>query len=440
MALVVALAASAVFGGGAAAVCSTRGVNCHLRAAPDWQLEEIAARQSRGDLRLAPALRSDLVAGDFALPTDFDFLPDGRMVVATRDGVLYLVDDDGVVPTPMLDLRGRVGTWVFRGLVALAVDRSSSPAALYVAYALSPHGPGSNPSSGAPTTVRFSRFELASNVVDPRTERVILGRSSRGSCFDRPVTADCIPSDRDHIGADIVFVGDGTMFVSTGDGGGSEQNVRRAQHLDSLAGKVLHVDLSGHGVLGNPFWNGDASANRSKVWARGFRNPFRMWRTPSGELVVGDVGLDDFEELDVVERGKDYGWPCFEGSRRTPAFRGTSFCEAYYRARGARARGAWAVLPHGRWASITAGTGLREATRLPRSYRSQFVFGDWATGKLSTLPVPRSVDDPPVDADDAATVGAGLAGPVRLRVGPDGALYVLSLNVGELRRIVAKPY
>jgi hypothetical protein len=112
------------------------------------------------------------------LPTDFDLLPDGRIVVATQAGAARVVEGGLVSPTPVLDLRGGVGTWVFRGLVAIAVDRSASPVELYVAYAVAPEGPGSDPSSDAPTTVRFSRFTVVDDVADLSSEQVIVGRST----------------------------------------------------------------------------------------------------------------------------------------------------------------------------------------------------------------------------------------------------------------------
>jgi glucose/arabinose dehydrogenase len=424
-----------VLGAGAAVVCSTHAVRCYLRPTPEWKLEYVLGQRG-GPLTLPPALRSRVVANGLEVPTDFDFLPDGRVVVATQAGAVRVVEGGRVSPTPLLDLRGRVGTWVFRGLVAIAVDRSASPVELYVAYAVAPEGPGSDPSSDAPTTVRFSRFTVVDDVADLSSEQVIVGKSTRGSCFDRPVTADCIPSDRDHIGADIILNEDGTLFLSTGDGGGSEPNVTRSQHLDSLAGKVLRVDRSGRGLPGNPYWNGDPSANRSKVWASGFRNPFRMTVTARGDLIVGDVGLDHFEELDIVELGADYGWPCFEGTRKTPKFRSIAFCGRYYRREARRAYAPWRALPHDTWGSLTGGVDLSGATELPEVYRSKYVFGDWMTSTLWVVDTPVRRDRRPLSFADPEMVGSGLGGPVRMRVGPDGALYALALNVGELRRIV----
>jgi glucose/arabinose dehydrogenase len=422
--------------GGAAAVCSTASVNCHLRPTPVWTIDSVAGDRG-GELRLAPALRSTLVAAGFTYPTDFDFLADGRIVVATRAGLIRLVDHGRTMKEPFLDLRGRVATWSARGLVAIAVDRSATPPRLYVAYAVSP---GSGPGSDEPTTVRFSRFTIHGDRADPGSEEIVAGRSTRGSCGDRPITADCIPSDLVHIGADIVLTDDGLMYLSTGDGsaGDLEDQARRAQPLDSLAGKILRVDRSGRGVRGNPYWDGDPNSNRSRVWARGFRNPFRLSLLPNGDLVAGDVGLASYEELNIIERAGDYGWPCREGIGPTPEFRASAYCKSYESSDASRRYGPSVLLAHGpRWHSITAGTALAEATRVPKVYRPMFVFADWMTSTLWALPTPDWRHRSPHSASKPRLIGAGLGGPVRLRVGPDGALYLLSINVGELRKIAA---
>ena len=233
------------------------------------------------------------------------------------------------------------------------------------------------------------------------------------------------------------------MYLSTGDGGpgevGLDHLARRAQALDSLAGKVLRVDRSGRGVRGNPYWDGDPNSNRSRVWASGFRNPFRLSLLPNGGLVAGDVGFNGYEELDIVERAGDYGWPCREGMESPPEFRASDYCKRYEASDASRRYGPSVVLAHrSQWRSITAGTALADATRVPKLYRPMFVFADWMTSTLWALPTPDWRNRSLHAASKPRLIGAGLGGPVRLRVGPDGAIYLLSINVGELRRITAK--
>jgi glucose/arabinose dehydrogenase len=386
-------------------------------------------------------LRGRLVIQGLAYPTDFDFLGDERIVVSSRAGLVSLVDHGRLLRRPFLDLRGRVSTWSARGLVAIAVDRTATPPRLYAAYAVTPKEPGSNPAESGPTTVRFSRFTIRGDAADPASEEIVAGRSTRGSCDDRPITSDCIPADRSHIGADIVLTPDGLMYLSTGDGtdGEYEDQARRSQSLDSLAGKILRVDRSGRGVESNPYWDGNANSNRSRIWARGFRNPFRLSLLPGGELLAGDNGLNGYEELDMVERGGNYGWPCREGVGPTTEFRSSEHCALFERNPATRPRGPWTTLAHDgvKWHSITAGTALADATELPRIYRRMYVFADWVSSTLWVLPTPGFHHRTPLSPSRPRLIGEGLGGPVRLRVGPDGALYLLSLNVGELRRITS---
>jgi glucose/arabinose dehydrogenase len=434
-AAVVIVAALAALGVGGAVACRATDLNCHLRPQPDvWQLDAVQGQRG-GTTSLDRSLEMTLVADGLDFPSDFDFLAPGRILVASRTGLVQLVETESADPTTVLDLRGRVSTWGLRGLTALVVDRrGSSPTGFYVAYSAVDPDSG-DPDAHVPTTARVSRFALHGASASSSSEDVLVGRVLGGSCSDRPV--DCLPADRGHVGADVLQLPDGTLLVATGDGGPTNGNVMRTQSVDWLGGKILRVDRDGRGLSDNPFWNGDPDANRSKVWAYGFRNPFRLSTLPDGEVVVGDVGLDDMEELDVLRRGADFGWPCYEGSRRTPALARTRFCAAYYRDHGDRAREPWLALPHDAWGTVVAGVPLSGATALPAHMRSMYVFADWVASKVWAVGTATARGTPaPLSSLHVVETGAG--GPVRLRVGPDGALYLLSLNTGELWRIAAK--
>jgi glucose/arabinose dehydrogenase len=436
---VVTLAAFAVgvvlvVGIGGAVTCKVTDLNCHLRNAPEWRLSEVEGQRG-GTRTLNSTLTTRRIAGGLDYPTDFDFLPDGRMIVALRTGLIEIVDHGRVPPKPVLDLRGRVSTWGLRGVMAVVVDPvRTAPIQFYVAYSvIDPRYP--DPSSGKPTTFRVSRFTMVHDVASVKSERIIVGHVTGGSCVSHP-TSDCLPADRDHIGADILPRPDGTLLISTGDGGPAQDNVELAQDVDSLGGKILRVDRSGRGVKGNPFWNGNAEANRSKVWAYGLRNPFRLSALSDGEVVVGDVGFNDVEELDLVHTGGDYGWPCLEGATKTPAFRSSAFCAAYYAKHKDRSLAPWFALPHPAWRTVIAGASLHDAKELPRSFRSKYVLADWAVSKLWVADASTSRDHLR-SPSELHIVETGTAGPVRLRVGPDGALYELAINTGEIWRIAA---
>jgi glucose/arabinose dehydrogenase len=421
--------------GSAAGACRL-ALDCGIREGASYRvsaeatLDRMRQRTGGEEVRLLKGLRDELLAGGLDLPTDFAFLPDGDVLVAQMNGLIVRVRQGSRRPEPFLDLRRRVSTTYYRGLVALAVDpRYRANRYLYVVYAL--EGAGTEGRDG-PTTVRVSRFTAGRGAA---SERVLLGTDGGGSCDDRPPEADCLPANIDHVGAGLAFAPDGSLFVSTGDGGRVQGMVEkgslRAQDPRALGGKVLRVSRDGLGVPGNPFWTGNPSDNLSKVWATGLRNPFRLTLRPgSGTPWLGDVGESRFEEVDRVPRGANLGWPCYEGPLRNERYAGADVCRALYR------RGRGAVLApvlavsHGDANSITGGPFVTGAA-LPDQLRGRYLFADWARGWLRALAVDargRAVGSP-------LSVARGLAAPASLRLDPRGSITYLAFAAGELRRI-----
>jgi glucose/arabinose dehydrogenase len=149
-----------------------------------------------------------------------------------------------------------------------------------------------------------------------------------------------------HDGGDLAFGPDGMLYISMGDGGGADdrdgQDFVKAtgslpavfepidghgldgngQKLTNPLGKILRIDVnrrtSANGQYGVPADNpfvGRGGGVLGEIWAYGFRNPFRMsFDTHAGTLFVGDVGQNDIEEVDIVVRGGNYGWPIKEGT------------------------------------------------------------------------------------------------------------------------------
>jgi len=123
-----------------------------------------------------------------------------------------------------------------------------------------------------------------------------------------------------HNGGQLVFgPNDGFLYISVGDGGhDSEDN---AQDLSNLFGAVLRVDVDNpdggmnYGIPSdNPFF-GNTSGFREEIYAYGLRNPWRIsFDSVTGALWTGDVGDQSLEEIDIVEKGKNYGWPIMEGT------------------------------------------------------------------------------------------------------------------------------
>lgn len=131
------------------------------------------------------------------------------------------------------------------------------------------------------------------------------------------------PDESNHNGGQLQFGPEGNLFISTGDGGGQDDEHENAQSLNSLLGKILRIDPDPSGVLpytvptGNPFGN--------EIWAYGLRNPFRFSFDRGGSgLWIGDVGQGEREEIDFAPApglggGFNFGWNCREGRIEGPA-------------------------------------------------------------------------------------------------------------------------
>ena len=123
---------------------------------------------------------------------------------------------------------------------------------------------------------------------------------------------------------DIVFGKDGFLYIGTGDGGFLNDPFNNAQNLSSLLGKMLRIDVDqkNEGLSyaipkNNPFINRKKAA--PEVWAFGLRNPWRFSFDPvTGFLYAGDVGQSAREEIDIIEKGLNYGWRIMEGKICTP--------------------------------------------------------------------------------------------------------------------------
>lgn len=136
------------------------------------------------------------------------------------------------------------------------------------------------------------------------------------------------PENDNHNGGQLQFGPEGDLFISTGDGGGANDEHHNAQNPEKLLGKILRIDPDQAGVLpytipaGNPFVG---KAGRDEVWAYGLRNPFRFsFDRLTGAMVIGDVGQDAREEIDYAPApglgaGANYGWNCREGFIAGPA-------------------------------------------------------------------------------------------------------------------------
>ena len=398
-----------------------------------WGTLSTAQARPLAPLNLPGGFSSELVVSGLEYPTTFASLPDGRLLIAEKAGAVRLFKDGVLQPVPFIDIRGRVNSHHDRGLLGLAVDPDFDTTGFV--YLLYTYDDDATDDSG-PKTARLARYTTVGDTASPASQVVLLGTLTGNSCNDLPAGADCIPSDSaSHSVGSVRFAPDGTLFVTSGDAARFDtvdDDALRAQSLDSLAGKVLHITRSGEGVASNPFWNGDARSNRSKVWALGLRNPYRFSLRPGTFTpYLGDVGWSNYEEINVAPPGANLGWPCYEGPFRQHGYEPKPACQALY------ARGPGAVRPplyawdHGVGQTATGGA-FYTGTAYPEAWQGAYFFGDYSQQWIRSLRVDANDQLVPGSVTEFAT---GVGGLVELATGPGSHLYFVDILAGELRRI-----
>jgi chitodextrinase len=181
-------------------------------------------------------------------------------------------------------------------------------------------------------------------------------------------------------------------------------------------------------VPGNPFYDGTNSV-RSKVWLYGVRNPFRFSIHPvTGEIWFGDVGWNTWEEVDRGVKGANYGWPCYEGAGTVSAYQNQAPCNTLP---ASAVTGPYHTYNHS-VGSTAIGGPFYTATAYPQQYWGNFFFCDYAGGFIKRVTF--DANGNPTGVQPFAT---NVDSPVGLVLGPDGMIYYLSFNSGQIRRIVS---
>jgi glucose/arabinose dehydrogenase/PKD repeat protein len=382
------------------------------------------------------------VKSGFTQPTEVAWAPDGRMFVAEKQGKVRLVTADGtLLPSAILDITAKVNHYSDRGLLGLAVDRDfATNHWLYLLYVaeLSPM----NPDTGTAAVSRLTRVTVnANNTVSPET--TIVGSYNAGPCPAASNTVDCIPADQwwHTIGTVRSDPVDGTLWLGSGDArlDGVNTQTYRVQDERSFAGKILHVDRDGNGLPGHPFCTSDTDLTHActKVYAKGFRNPYRFELRSGKRPIAGDVGSSYEEEFDLVRAGGNYGWPCYEGSGHSPTYKNEQFCVAEYAKEGTAAAADPPAYFYAHGAGAAAVGGPRfETNKYPAKYQGDIFVGDYAQGWIKHMNVDAQDNVTAVD-----TFATGLASVVGLRMSPQGDLAVVDIGdwvpgQGSVMRIV----
>jgi glucose/arabinose dehydrogenase len=267
----------------------------------------------------------------------------GRLLIAEQNGRILVVPRSDETPQPFLDLSPLVSCCDNGGLLSIAFRDGR----LFVLY------------------------------VDVRGDTVVARYTGDVAkiLFVVPQPKDNIPN---HHGGTLQFGPDGFLYISIGDGGAYIRVTNRAQQLDHLLGKLLRIDINAGDLYAVPPDNPFAGMPdvRGEIWSYGLRNPWRFsFDRLTGALLIGDVGQDSWEEIDIASiaeaRGANFGWPRMEGRHCFPP---SATCHA-----GGLT---FPVLEYARafGCSVTGGYRYR-GTKWPALYGIYF-YADYCSGRI----------------------------------------------------------
>jgi len=401
-----------------------------LGLAAAFLLPSLVALAEPSTAATAPPGFTDTTVHSLPTPTAITWTPDGRMLLTQDSGQLRVARNGVLRSTPAHDLSPWACTGGERGLLGVAVDPEfASNHFIYLFWTHNAHGSCGEASPDAPVN-RVGRYVLGDDDLVVRgSEKLLL---------------DHMPSPAtNHNAGDLQFGADGLLYVSVGDGGCTIGNPTRcaglntnSRRLDIPNGKILRIRRNGWIPADNPY--ADAPGGRRcaapagvpsgsgpcrETYASGLRNPFRFARKPgTNTFYVNDVGQGNWEEIDKLVAGADYGWNVREGHCATGS---TTDCGPspyedpiydYSHADGCASITGGAFVPEGLW---------------PAPYSGSYLFSDFVCGGIFRL-VPKE--------GGGYTREPFLVGnrPVHLAFGPYAggtALYYLDYFGGKVQRV-----
>ena len=294
-----------------------------------------------------------VVKHQFSKPIFLAASPDttNRFFVVEQDGRILIIKGTSVLQKPFLDINEKLSTGGERGLLGLAFHPDfSSNGRLFVNY-----------TRKEDRATVIAEYQMASNPNQASQKEIIL------LVIPQPYG--------NHNGGMIAFGPDGSLYIGMGDGGAGGDPKNYAQNKDVLLGKFLRLDVDQQRPYGipsdNPFVN---KGGRPEIFSWGLRNPWRFsFDRETGKLWAGDVGQNDWEEIDVIEKGKNYGWRLLEGMH---CFNPESRCRTANEL----------IDPVTEYAhssgrcSVTGGYVYR-GTKIP-ALLGTYLFGDFCTGEI----------------------------------------------------------
>jgi glucose/arabinose dehydrogenase len=323
-----------------------------------------------------------------------------RLFVVEQGGHIRVLVNGRRRAHPFLDLSGDITSGGEQGLLSMAFAPDYATSGLFYVYFTDHSG-----------NVRVQQFKAAGPDQANRGSR-------RSVLFIRHPFSN-------HNGGLLLFGPDGDLYIGVGDGGSEGDPRGYGPNVNVLLGKLLRIQpLPGGGYRvppGNPFVG---KSGRPEIYAYGLRNPWRFsFDRKTGDLYIGDVGQDKWEEIDYARKdtglGRDYGWSCYEGrhrfnsSRRCP---NPTFPVLEYSHAGGRC-------------SVTGGVVVRDR-RVPALY-GRYIYGDYCGGVLHSFRIANG------RAKGDRRVGPTVAGLSSFGEDARGRVYVVSLN-GPVYRVQAR--
>jgi glucose/arabinose dehydrogenase len=246
--------------------------------------------------RIGPAVASVAVLlTGLEIPWAVDLAPDGRLFITERTGRVRIAKLEGqtatLQPDPWVKVNARANPDTERGLLGLALDPDfATNHYVYLYYSYTAVG-------------------------NTTANRVVRMRDDNGVGVDETILLDAIPGSNNHDGGRLKFGPDGKLYVTTGDGEVQD----RAQNTASPNGKILRLNKDGSVPSDDPFPNG--------VWSYGHRNVQGIAFHPdTGALYETEHGPSGLfpaccnDEVNLIQRGGNYGWPIVTGQPRDPRF------------------------------------------------------------------------------------------------------------------------
>ena len=311
-----------------------------------------------------PDLSFEIFQNGFSSPTTITNAGDDRLFIMEQDGVIKFIESENI--TTFLDIKDRVsspsdnlgGYTDELGLLGLAFHPNFQTNGYFFI----------NYTNNNKNTIisRFSIDQNDPNIADVSSEEIIME-------IEQPYS--------NHNGGCIAFGLDGFLYIGMGDGGSGGDPQGYGQNMNSLLGKILRIDVSSLPYTippTNPFV--EQLNHKPEIWASGIRNPWKFsFDKTTGDLWIGDVGQNSFEEIDFQSSdspgGENYGWKCYEGYEPFDI----SNCNDQY------TDPVHTYVNNGfpNDCSVTGGHVYR-GSQYP-NFVGHYIFGDYCSGKIFTL-------------------------------------------------------